>query len=279
MSIGMFHALTHSKLFALVPRLAKKEQVSGSSQVILMLCHAVTGAVRKEFRRLSKTATFADDCMILFHEKPEHGCCPAQLRNYVFSDGSLAKLPYKWLFDAKVVPGSAHFPLMEFFGRFPDYKYYWLVEGDVKFSGNWKRFFEAFATSHADFVACHIRRYAEDPEWYWWPTLSNPAQEIPVNERLASFNPIYRISKRALEYLHQKHCEGWCGHNEVLIPTLLFHAGFRLQDIGGCGQFVVAGYQNRFYTTKTFRHAPPFRRVGWGKNKLYHPVKCPLNVS
>jgi hypothetical protein len=107
---------------------------------------------------------------------------------------------------------------------------------------------------------------------------SHPEEEIPLSDRIASFNPVYRISKEALSYLDQKQRAGWCGHFEVLIPTLLFRANFRLQDIGGSGQFVMPGEENRFYTKKTLRHSPAFDHVGWRKNKLYHPVKCPLNA-
>lgn len=248
-------------------------------QVILLLCHEISDSIAKEFERISKRQMPRDDCLILFHQKAESGAsCLAPLRKYVFTDQSLATLPYKWLFEAKVTPGSTHFPLMEFFSKFPDYDYYWLIEGDVKFSGNWERFFLRFVESEADFLACHIRQYADEPGWYWWPMFSHPKEEIQMSERVASFNPIYRISRRALIYLDEKHREGWCGHFEVLIPTLLLHGGFQLRDIGGRGQFVVPGEKNRFYTKKTFRHAPPFRRVGWRKNKLYHPVKYPLNV-
>lgn len=279
MNMAIFRAFAASKFSALLASFAIQRRETRAHQAVLMLCHALTDATRKEFERISKKAVSVADCLILLHQKREEDSGPLQFRNYIVTDESLAKLPYKWLFEAKVVPGSTHFPLMEFFSKFPDYEYYWLVEDDVKFFGNWKRFFDAFAMSREDFVACYIRKYDEEPAWYWWPTLTHPTQEIPLTERLASFNPIYRISKRALAYLHQKHCEGWCGHFELLIPTLLFHGGFQLRDIGGGGQFVVPGEKNRFYTTKTFRHAPPFRQIGWRKNKLYHPVKCPLNVG
>jgi hypothetical protein len=191
---------------------------------------------------------------------------------YVVTHKSLAGLPYKSLYE-EIVPGSAHFPLMLFFVDHPNYNYYWIIEGDVRFSGNWRTFFDAFSTFDDDFLASHVGNYYTDPSWYWWSHLWHPGRRIPLGCRIRSFNPIYRISRRALQYLHKSQCQGWCGHFEVLIPTLLDRGGFKLGDFGGTGPFVAAGGENRFYTEHTLRHRPIFPVIGERKNTLYHPVK------
>jgi len=250
------------------------ENVDAPSQAVLILCHEAHSSIVSERERISRDLESEGNCMLLFHQCSGEVRCLKLGPSYVFTDESLGRLPYNWLFQNKVVPGSTHFPLLEFFSKFPQYEFYWVIEGDVKFSGCWKRFFKAFEGNGADFVTCYLRRHEEDPGWYWWPTLSHPVKKIPLDERVASFNPIYRISRRALQYLHECHCAGWSGHFEVLIATLLFHGGFQLQDIGGLGKFAGLGAKKRFYTRKTMRHAPPFRGIGWARNKLYHPVKC-----
>jgi hypothetical protein len=241
----------------------------------LLLSHAIGTAILDEYAKISKAVAKNADFWLLFHKKTDNGTLPAKkFRSYVFTDRSLAILPYQTFYENAIVPGSAHFPLMLFFHNFPDHDYYWIIEGDVRFSGKWKSFFDAFETSDSDFLTCKIRHYVEDPEWYWWPTLSHPKKEIPLAKCVASFNPIYRISRRALEYIHQMHVEGWRGHFEVLIPTLLFHGGFRLRDIGGDGTFVKSGERHRFYTGETMNFRPALQRIGSKRLTLYHPVKC-----
>jgi hypothetical protein len=95
---------------------------------------------------------------------------------------------------------------------------------------------------------------------------------------------IYRISNRALEFMHQAQSDGWRGYPEVSFPTLLLDGGFRLLDFGGKGEFMLPEYRNRFYTTHssrsgnlglfgTMRYRPSRARAGMRKNKIYHPVK------
>jgi hypothetical protein len=174
------------------------------------------------------------------------------------------------------VPGSAHFPLLHFFLEQNQYEYYWLIEYDVRFSGDWREFFESFREVEADFLTSCVRHPPDEPDWYWWNSLRHPESFIPPEQRLASFNPIYRISNPALRHILESHRRGWVGHFEVLIPTLLHHQGFKLVDFGGEGSFVRAGGKNKFYTAGaegTFRHRPCYVEAGPLVNKLYHPVK------
>jgi len=178
--------------------------------------------------------------------------------------------------------GHCHFPLLQFFHDNPDFDYYWLIEYDVRFAGDWHFFFDYFKNTNEDFLTCHIRRYADEPGWAWW-SLHHPHKSIPLSERLSSFSPIYRLSNASLSFLHQSLSDGWCGHCEVLLPTLLHHNGFTIMDIGGKGTFTPPSMKDKFYTAQfnsngalecgTMRCQPSFWRVGQEKNKLYHPVK------
>jgi hypothetical protein len=89
--------------------------------------------------------------------------------------------------------------------------------------------------------------------------------------------------------LHQSLLDGWCGHNEVLFPTLLHHNGFAIADMGGKGRFRPSDLTENFYTESeanriglldsgTMKYRPSFVTVGREKNKLYHPVK-PLSST
>lgn len=201
---------------------------------------------------------------------------------YLFSNESLSKLNYPTI-EQSLLPGNVGVPVLQFFRDCSGFDYYWVIEYDVRFSGDWHFFFDFFKDAKQDFLTCHIRAHAEEPDWPYW-SLHHQRKSIPLSERLRSFNPIHRVSNRALSFLDQSLSDGWCGHNEVVWSTLLHHNGFTIMDIGGEGRFTPSGMKDNFYTESesnsgglldcgTMRYRPSFLRVGREKNKLYHPVK------
>lgn len=177
-----------------------------------------------------------------------------------------------------------HFPLLDFFRSHPVYDRYWVIEYDVRYSGDWNHFFRSVESFGHDLITSHIRRHSDEPWWYWWNTLQHPSKRIPRERYLRSFNVIYGVSRAALEFLHDSLIDGWQGHPEVSFPTLLSEGGFRLLDLGGDGDFTLPEFRNRFYTSwatsggylspfGTMRHRPARAVAGGMPDKLYHPVK------
>jgi Protein of unknown function (DUF3405) len=253
-------------------------------QVLLFLTHQLDETTIAEYHKISQAVTPDDPTYLLFHSQPDNG--PTQPFSgglNPFTDEDLDALGYP-MFRTTIVPGSGHFPLINFARQHPDYDYYWIIEYDVRFSGNWRIFFDHFKNCQADFLTSHIRNFVAEPKWHWWQ-LEHPEKEIPLQDRFRSFNPIYRMSRQALKHIDLLHQEQWSGHYEVLLPTLLYHGGFNLRDFGGKGPFVKKGDKNRFYLDDntmdqkgrlkkgTMRFRPCFPKTGWHWKKLYHPVK------
>ena len=145
------------------------------------------------------------------------------------------------------------------------------MEDDVRFSGDWKDFFDSFASSTSDFLSSVIETKAENPNWYWWASLKTGNEVIAEEKLLKAFNPIYRLSRQALACIDAYLRIGWMGHHEVLLPTLLYNKGFLVEDFGGVGAFVCPENKAKFYNDTSMRIAPvlPDDR----KNYLFHPVK------
>jgi hypothetical protein len=243
--------------------------------VVLFLSHSPSSKIVREFQKIYCASKERADSFLLFHDKSGFPRPQTQLPVKTFTDSQLSQLNFKML-GRKIVPGNAHFPLLYFFSQFPDYDFYWLIEYDVRFSGSWKYFFSKSNDSDADFLACQIRTFQNDPDWFWWFSLEHPAKNLPLGQRVRSFNPVYRISKKALHYLCDCHADGWSGHFEVLAASMFFNAGFRIADFGGIGEFVEKNKRNQSYIDGekgTIRWRPAFSRVGLRRNKLYHPVK------
>jgi hypothetical protein len=178
-------------------------------------------------------------------------------------------------------PKTIDLPLLWFFAQNPNFHYYWLMEYDVRFTGHWRDFFRHFERNTSDLLATTLFDYDFRPDWHHWNTLKNPVN-IPLQERTRALFPIYRISRPALEALHKAYCNGWSGHYEVTIPTILKHHGFTLEDIGGDGAYVRSGNRNRFYRNSpqigglapgTFTVAPNQISDDYPSNMLWHPIK------
>jgi hypothetical protein len=250
---------------------------------VLFLCHHIDEPSLAEYHNIRHSLEGLADCWILFHATTDK--TPSLVPGpyvYSFTNESVARMKYARFVDS-IVPGNAHFPVLRFFLDNRGYEYCWLLEYDVRFSGSWRQFFGHFANVSADFITCHLRKYADEPGWAWW-RMEHPRQKIALSDRLRSFNPIYRISATALYHIDRMHREGWRGHDQVLIPTLLFHADFQIADFGGSGAFVPPLMQDKFYldgppnksgslSSGTVRFRPIFREPGTKENTLYHPVK------
>lgn len=257
-----------------------------SNDVCLILTNRLHPSVFELYEKIRGSAVVQKNSYILFHQE-EDPFPNAQMYPFIypFTYDCLSGLNYIALHE-NLVPGSTHFPLLYFYLSNPDFDYYWFVEDDVRFTGQWLTLFSDFYSNDSDFISSHLRYLVEEPEWVWWDALWHPKEVIPIEKRVRSFNPIYRISNRALKFIHMSLCDGWCGHHEVVIATLLMQNGFHISDFGGDGKFVSEECRNRYYTSRgpnaigaldlgTMRYRPVFTEPGPLLNKLYHPIKVP----
>ncbi len=178
-------------------------------------------------------------------------------------------------------PGFTDLPLLHFFRHHPDYAYYWVVEYDVRFSGDWGEFFEELNQSDADLLCTTLTRAIDLPDWFHWSTLD---VDLARDRYVRGFFPIYRMSKAGFAFLDNAYRQGAAGHYEGVIPSLFLSNGFKVEDIGGEGEFVPDHRRGRFYTNNRLTHylnpgsfvfRPVRFNVGQQSNLLWHPVKQP----
>lgn len=193
------------------------------------------------------------------------------LNTFCFTNSILHDLGY-YPIEESILPGSNHFPLLKFYRDHPNYDYYWMVEDDVRCSGEWNDFFKDFSDNSSDFLSAYVTSYQDAPNWYWWYTLETRKEEIPKDKRVKSFNPIYRLSNKALQCIDTHLRQGWKGHHECLIPTLLYNKGFSIEDFGGEGIFVKDTKKKRYYDEETFGLRPVLPDNN-RKDMLFHPMK------
>lgn len=251
--------------------------------VILFATHIMNEEVLRRFLLIQKAVDEETDIYILYHK--HRGEMPLPVENakyYFFTTQSLKKMGYTPI-EKTLIPGSNHFPLLQFYKEFPDYEYYWNIEYDVCFTGNWRYLFDACVATDADLITSHVERYIEDPRWYWWHTLELKDMIISMNKFWKSFNPIYRISNRALSVLDSTLVKGNIGHHEAFIPTVLNYFDLTIKDFVNIAEGASQGlYKPACQSEKQFyagsmRFRPPIEESEMTeKNILYHPVKLNL---
>lgn len=248
-----------------------------NQQAILIVTNHLSKDVTKRCHELKKAAAGSGDVFILYHTKDTESTSELEgIKIETFTNEILSNLQYKPIRQT-LLPGSNHFPVLKFFLNHPGYAYYWCIEDDVAFSGKWSTFLDQVSPDlDYDFITSHIRRYIDLRKWAWWKTLTFNEMKMNKEEMINSFNPIYRISNKALTYIDECLKGGYSGHHEVLLPTLLKKEGFKIADLASKDNHVTPVLS--FCTLSTMRWKPVFLVPPNIKNKLYHPAKSKVTL-
>lgn len=258
------------------------------ASTVLFAAHRYASETIAEFHALS---TAHDGPTLLLWDRdasPTDRPELADLPRFEFDRAMIRDLGFPTFRDSGLKPGSVHFPLLAYARRNRS-RHFWFIEYDVRYTGAWRDFLAAFEDAPEDFITGHLTRLSDAPGWPFWPSLKHPRRSVPRCDRIRAFNPIYRISERALRHVDRSHRSGWTGHQEVLIPTLLDRSGFTLRDFGGCGPWVSTEDRERHYLApenrpdpkgtldgSTLRFKPDFHSLeGLPGGKLIHPFRPP----
>jgi hypothetical protein len=158
-----------------------------------------------------------------------------------------------------------------------NFKFVWIVEGDVDFSGCWSDFFALYADNDADLLASRIRRRSENPDWTNWIDVKVPEGVEPY----AAFLPACRLSRRFIEAYRRNISQGgWQGHHEAMEPTVAIAEGLKIENMEGTGEFAAREarvpldpdtFDFRPTRSTSYFHEAPEKFLK--ANFLYHPVK------
>ena len=249
---------------------------------ILFVTHIYNEEIERQINKLRMEAEGLTSVYVVFQADKVKLDLPKDVRQHAFTIESLNKLGYRpW--GCTIMDGNFHFVLLDFYRQHPEYDYYWLIEYDVRFSGNWNGFFSFFQDKDEDFWAAHVEVKEDNPDWMRWHEIE--LKNIPLNHSmlLRSFNPICRFSNRAFALLHSRCLLGDRGHNELLMPTLFRYFKLKIADFGGTGRFTYKDHPNLYYIYGdtdtendkcTHRYTPSHNdSVIKYHNMIYHPVK------
>ena len=219
---------------------------------LVFMTHRADPTVMDRFREMhSQTRHLTDSFVLLDAAKDgveaawhaylvEHQLEGVRLVPFIFTHvvGALGVAPLK---PDQIVPGSTHLPLI-WLAQGLSHKHFWIGEDDVIYTGHWGEFLRLFDADESSLLCSHLCSYQQRRHWSWWSSLRIPDNLKASGTRVIAqkgFFPVYRISAVALGEVLQQQRSGWAGHHEVMIPTVLAHAGHSIKDLNDAARSVV----------------------------------------
>jgi len=127
--------------------------------------------------------------------------------------------------------GHGHFPVLHFFHAHPDFSHYWLIEYDVRYTGDWGILLAGLNDPGVAYYGVAMQRRASNPKWSHWQSLCTGRDDVAEAHFVKSFTPLQRRSRPAISVIQTALRNGWSGHYEALWPTAIAHARLRLEAI------------------------------------------------
>ena len=172
------------------------------------------------------------------------------INTIVYTKDDLIRLPYEnklqsvnWI----TMRGSNDLALMNFFMDNPTYDYYWIIEYDVVYSGNFGDLLATLDSSKAGLLCTHLSSFKQSPHWVHWDTFFSADDFEGSVELMRGFLPLSRASRPLVQEIHDRCVRGWKGHYEVLWPTISIRSGLGLEEIGGDGPYVPETRRGKYY--------------------------------
>ncbi len=249
---------------------------------IAYITHIYNEEIEKNLLELKNCTQDFATLYIIYQDGSFQASIPSGIGEFKFSLKELNLMGCS-PFGCNITDGNSHLIMLDFFRCHDGYDHYWFIEYDVRFNGNWKDFFSFFKDKCEDFVTAHVCDAPQKPTWPHWNSISLVNLSIKREDRLSSFNPICRLSNRAMDLLEERCHLGDFGHLEVLLPTLFKYYHLQIADFGGTGKYTYVGYPNLFYMDNpqvagldrcTHRYRPVYLKEDIClPDNIYHPVK------
>lgn len=170
-----------------------------------------------------------------------------KLREELKFDGEVSKRHYWNSYgNRNIIWFFAHFRMLNFYIKNPNYDYYWFFDDDVKVE-NWDLFFDGTDKDDSDFLAYIVFKDSNvgsqekipvidnrtTSQHMWFERFPGDGDVLPdnIDEKFGSFFPTNRFSNRAMKKLLEIHQEGLYGYSEGFVPTMLNKYGYTLNTI------------------------------------------------
>lgn len=160
---------------------------------------------------------------------------------------------------------NAGYCVLLFFLKNPGYDFYWSIEDDCHWHGDWKDFFKIYENEDADFLGPFLKN------------ISIPQNKFEANQAInnfdypqlfKSFGPIQRYSAKLLKEVIKALKQRKYAYYETLFPTVAFNSGLKIKDLN-------EGLEKPVYTDNSiFREKMGlYQLIHSRRNLLWHRVR------
>jgi hypothetical protein len=253
--------------------------------LIIYRTHVWNDGCAREFARLREALSNQYD-FVVSGFVPDKANAPAvpDIPCFFSDMNDIMLMGYPGISAMERIQTDIHIDMFRVFHALPDYRDYWIIEFDVRYTGDWGALMAELSESPADVLGTVVQRRAEHPDWTHWQSLCSPAAVVAEDLQVKIFTPMTRLSNAGIKAVDAAYRAGWTGHCEVLWPTVAAINGLLVEDIGGTGSFTPPSRYGRHYTTSAFdpylapgsfayRPAIPETAVPPQPPALWHPVK------
>ena len=106
---------------------------------ILFVTHIYNEEIEHQINKLRAEAEDFASVYVVYQADKVKLSLPEDVKRHAFTIDMLNKQGYtSW--GCTIMDGNFHFVLLDFYRHHPEYDYYWLIEYDVRFNGNWRTF-------------------------------------------------------------------------------------------------------------------------------------------
>jgi hypothetical protein len=231
-----------------------------NNTVILFKCYYLNNEILKRFYSLKEQIADNIDLVLSYDNSRGDIEKKQDVVYHIYDVNKIVNMGYKYSNEYNPLWINPEYAILNFYLNNKQYKYYWIIDYDVFYNGNWADFINNYSKSEADLITTYTTDWHSNEKY--WPWTASLKFKKDIHSIRRAFFAIYRFSNKALRFLNEKYKQGYSGFCEVLVPTLLYNNGYVIQDIG-----------KKFYDGITFWHEPLSKDVELQPDKLYHPFR------
>ena len=142
-----------------------------NNTVILFCCHYWSPELGKEFSKLRNSCINDFDVILSYDCSEDNHMPPDNLLNHPFTLNQIKKLGYGFQENEGILQHT-EYQVIDFYLQNPHYDFYWRIDYDVRYNGEWVDFFRCFIDNKADLLGTYLKAYKNDPHWLHWHEIS-----------------------------------------------------------------------------------------------------------
>jgi hypothetical protein len=169
----------------------------------------------------------------------------------------------KWFQQSQMWYNTTH-AIMLYWQEYPDYDYYWSLDSDVWFNGNWQDFFSLYESDNTDFLGTVLRDLTDVGKGQ--PYVGNFDFNVPYKRRMASYGCCQRYSNSLMQWIDREYKLGFFTFFEQMFPSVAVEFGGTAKDLNSDGRFTYS--KQTIYCAKVSQYY--MHQVNKNQNKLFH---------